>query len=198
MTVPVQQTQKFIFLNFLYSSYIPLMKLNPAPLGLAAFALTTFVLSLGNLGIIEATVAVALAFFYGGLAQFVAGMWSFKAENNFAGTAFTSYGAFWLSFGFIAMMEKMGYLFTAKEIGAMLIAWGIFTFYMWIPSLKISKALSLVFLTLWLTFFALGLASIYDFSYKIGGAIGLICALLAWYVSAAEIINEFYGEKLPL
>lgn len=174
------------------------MKLNPAPLGLAAFALTTFVLSLGNLGIIEATVAVALAFFYGGLAQFVAGMWSFKAENNFAGTAFTSYGAFWLSFGFIAMMEKMGYLFTAKEIGAMLIAWGIFTFYMWIPSLKISKALSLVFLTLWLTFFALGLASIYDFSYKIGGAIGLICALLAWYVSAAEIINEFYGEKLPL
>ena len=174
------------------------MKLNPAPLGLAAFALTTFVLSLGNLGIIEATVAVALAFFYGGLAQFVAGMWSFKAENNFAGTAFTSYGAFWLSFGFITMMEKMGYLFTAKEIGAMLIAWGIFTFYMWIPSLKISKALSLVFLTLWLTFFALGLASIYDFSHKIGGAIGLICALLAWYVSAAEIINEFYGEKLPL
>ncbi|RLF51030.1 MAG: transcriptional regulator [Thermoplasmata archaeon] len=174
------------------------MKLNPAPLGLAAFALTTFVLSLANLGVIKVTIAIALAFFYGGMAQFAAGMWSFKAENNFAGTAFSSYGAFWLAFGFIAMMEKMGFVFDEKQIGVMLIAWGIFTFYMWIPSLKISKALSLVFLTLWLTFFALGIASIYGYSYKIGGAIGVVCALLAWYVSAVELINEFYGRKLPL
>ena len=175
------------------------MKLNAAPLGLAAFALTTFVLSLANLGIIEGSVAVALAFFYGGMAQFVAGMWSFKAENNFAGTAFSSYGAFWLAFGLIELTAAMNiFTFTPEEIGAMLIAWGIFTFYMWIPSLKIGKALSLVFLTLWLTFFALGFASWLGYSHKIGGAIGLICALLAWYVSAAELINEFYGERLPL
>jgi len=80
----------------------------------------------------------------------------------------------------------------------MLIAWGIFTFYMWIPSLKIGKALSLVFLTLWLTFFALGLGAVYGYGSEIGGGIGLICALLAWYVSAAELINETYGDKLPL
>lgn len=174
------------------------MKLNAAPLGLAAFALTTFVLSLHNLSLIGKNVAVALAFFYGGLAQFSAGMWSFKAENNFAGAAFSSYGAFWLAFGFVAMMEKMGFEFTADEIGVMLVAWGIFTFYMWIPSLKIGKVLSLVFLTLWLTFFALGLSLLFDFSTKIGGAIGLICSFLAWYVSAGELINETYGKKLPL
>ena len=175
------------------------MKLNAAPLGLAAFALTTFVLSMANLGIIEGSVAVALAFFYGGMAQFAAGMWSFKGENNFAGTAFSSYGSFWLSFGMIELFTAMGtFEFTARALGVMLIAWGIFTFYMWIPSIKIGKALSLVFLTLWLTFFALGFASIFDFSVKIGGGIGLICAFLAWYVSAADLINEFYGGKLPL
>ena len=175
------------------------MKLNAAPLGLAAFALTTFVLSLANLQFINGSIAIALAFFYGGIAQFAAGMWSFKAENNFAGVAFSSYGAFWLSFGLMEVMTASGlFEFTSKEIAAMLIAWGIFTFYMWIPSLKIGKALSLVFLTLWLTFFSLGFAEWFDFTSKIGGGIGLICAILAWYVSAAEIINEFYGKKLPL
>lgn len=175
------------------------MKLNPAPLGLSAFALTTFVLSLANIGIMGGNVAVPLAFFYGGLAQFIAGMWSFKAENNFAGTAFSSYGAFWLSFGLLEITKSMNiFEYTSKEVGAMLIAWGIFTFYMWIPSIKIGKALSFVFLTLWLTFFSLGIASLFDYSTKIGGIIGLICAFLAWYVSAGEIINEFYGEKLPL
>jgi succinate-acetate transporter protein len=175
------------------------MKLNAAPLGLGAFALTTFVLSLANLEIIESNIAVPLAFFYGGTAQFVAGMWSFKAENNFAGTAFSSYGAFWLAFGMLELTHATEiFSFSSKELGVMLIAWGIFTFYMWIPSLKIGKALSLVFLTLWMTFFALGFASYYDFSHKIGGSIGLICAFLAWYVSFAELINEQYGDKLPL
>ncbi len=175
------------------------MKLNSAPLGLAAFALTTFVLSLANIGIINGNIALPLAFFYGGLAQFIAGMWSFKTENNFAGTAFSSYGAFWLSFGLLELTKAMNiFEYTSKEVGVMLIAWGIFTFYMWIPSIKIGKALSFVFLTLWLTFFALGFASLFDYSLKIGGIIGLICAFLAWYVSAGEIINEFYGEKIPL
>ncbi len=175
------------------------MKLNPAPLGLAAFALTTFVLSMANLKVIEASVAIPLAFFYGGMAQFAAGMWSFRRENNFAGTAFSSYGAFWLAFGIMELFAALGiYEFQEKAIGVMLIAWGIFTFYMWIPSLKIGKALSLVFLTLWLTFFALGLGAVYGYGSEIGGGIGLICALLAWYVSAAELINETYGDKLPL
>ncbi|MCD6481389.1 MAG: acetate uptake transporter [Thermoplasmata archaeon] len=175
------------------------MKLNPAPLGLAAFALTTFVLSMANLEVIEASVVIPLAFFYGGMAQFAAGMWSFKKENNFAGTAFSSYGAFWIAFGTMELLAALGiYEFQEKAVGLMLIAWGIFTFYMWIPSMKIGKALSLVFLTLWLTFFILGASIIYGYSTQIGGGVGLICAFLAWYVSAAELINEFYGEKLPL
>ncbi|MBC7129343.1 MAG: acetate uptake transporter [Thermoplasmatales archaeon] len=175
------------------------MKLNPSPLGLAAFALTTFLLSLHNLGFMEGGIVISLALFYGGMAQFCAGMLAFKAENNFAGTAFSSYGAFWLSFGLAEIFKLCGLLnFTAKETGFMLIAWGIFTFYMWIPSLKVGKAVSLVFLTLWLTFFALGLASIFSFSSKIGGAVGIVCSLLAWYVSAGELINEFYGNKVIL
>ncbi|MBC7080790.1 MAG: acetate uptake transporter [Thermoplasmatales archaeon] len=175
------------------------MKLNPAPLGLAAFALTTFLLSIHNLGFIEGSIVISLAIFYGGLAQFCAGMLSFKAENNFAGTAFSSYGAFWLAFGLAELLKGYGIVsFTAKETGLMLIAWGIFTFYMWIPSLKIGKAISLVFLTLWLTFFALGFASLLSSSHKIGGAIGIICSILAWYVSAGELINEFYGKKVIL
>ncbi len=175
------------------------MKLNSTPLGLAAFALTTFLLSMHNLGFIEGSIVLSFAIFYGGLAQFCAGMLSFKTENNFAGTAFSSYGAFWLSFGLAEIFKSYGIAnFTAKETGAMLIAWGIFTFYMWIPSLKIGKAISLVFLTLWLTFFSLGLASLLSFTNKIGGAIGIICSFLAWYVSAGELINEFYGKKVIL
>lgn len=81
------------------------MKLNASYLGLAAFALTTFVLSLANIGIINSDIILSLAFFYGGLAQFIAGMWSFKAEDNFGGTAFSSYGSFWFAFGFIELFK---------------------------------------------------------------------------------------------
>ncbi|MEM2388314.1 MAG: acetate uptake transporter [Candidatus Aenigmatarchaeota archaeon] len=175
------------------------MKMNSSPLGLAAFALTTFLLSLHNLGFIEASIVVSLAIFYGGLAQFCAGILAFKAENNFAGTAFSSYGAFWLSFGLAEILKIYGLLnFTSRETGVMLVAWGIFTFYMWIPSMKVGKGVSLVFLTLWLTFFALSFASLFSFTNKIGGAIGIICSILAWYVSAGELINEFYERRIML
>ncbi|MCD6222760.1 MAG: acetate uptake transporter [Thermoplasmata archaeon] len=175
------------------------MKLNASYLGLAAFALTTFVLSMANIGVIKSDVVIPLAFFYGGMAQFAAGMFSFKADDNFGGTAFSSYGAFWLSFGLMKLLEKFGdYKPSSTEIGVMLIAWGIFTLYMWIPSLKIGKVLSLVFLTLWLTFFILGASAIYGYSTKLGGYVGMICALLAWYVSFAGITSEIYQKKLPL
>ncbi|MCD6513125.1 MAG: acetate uptake transporter [Thermoplasmata archaeon] len=173
------------------------MKLNPAPLGLAAFALTTFVLSLANIGFIKPDVVIGLAIFYGGMAQFAAGMWAYKAENNFGGTAFSSYGAFWMAFAIMEILKAANIIDpTGKQVGVMLIAWGIFTFYMWIPSMKIGKVLSLVFLTLWLTFFALGIAAIEGVSSVIGGWIGLICALLAWYVSAGELIEEIYQKKI--
>ncbi|KAA0007631.1 MAG: transcriptional regulator [Thermoplasmata archaeon] len=175
------------------------MKLNASYLGLAAFALTTFVLSMANIGVIDGGIVVSLAFFYGGMAQFAAGMLSFKADDNFGGTAFSSYGAFWLSFGLMELLKMLGiYEPSNGEIAVMLIAWGIFTFYMWIPSIKIGKALSLVFLTLWLTFFILGLSFLYGYGTKAGGYVGMICALLAWYVSFAGITGEIYQKKLLL
>ncbi len=175
------------------------MKLNASYLGLGAFALTTFVLSLANMGFIKSGIVLPLAFFYGGMAQFAAGMLSFKSEDNFGGTAFSSYGSFWLAFGLLELLNMLKIYEPSKgEVAAMLIAWGIFTFYMWIPSLKIGKILSLVFLTLWLTFFTLGVSILYDYSTKAGGFIGLICALLAWYVSFAGITGEIYQKKLLL
>lgn len=175
------------------------MKLNPSYLGLAAFALTTFVLSLSNIGLIKSGIVLSLAFFYGGLAQFAAGILSFKAEENFGGTAFSSYGSFWLSFGFMELLKLLNiYKPSSKEIAAFLIAWGIFTFYMWIPSIKIGKILSFVFLTLWLTFFVLGISSLFGYKPIIGGYIGLICSFIAWFVSAAGLSEEIYHKKLLL
>ena len=173
------------------------MKLNASYLGLAAFALTTFVLSLANIGIINGDIILSLAFFYGGLAQFIAGMWSFKAEDNFGGTAFSSYGSFWFAFGFIELFKILN-IYEPSSVGlaVIMIAWGIFTFYMWIPSIKIGKILSFVFLTLWLTFFVLGASLLFNFTLALGGYIGLICAFLAWYVSAAGLTSEIYHKKL--
>ena len=185
--------------NIINLKGIPVMKLNASYLGLAAFALTTFVLSIANLGIIKDGIVVSLAFFYGGLAQFSAGLISFKAEDNFGGTAFSSYGAFWFSFGLMKLLQILKiYEPSNKEVAIMLLGWGIFTFYMWIPSLKIGKILSFVFLTLWLTFFILSFSIWYGYSPKIGGGVGLICAFLAWFVSAAGITGEIYQRKILL
>src|SRR6266487_6609385 len=108
---------------------------DPAPLGLAGFALTTFVLSMFNAGLVAKEgepVVVGLALAYGGLAQFLAGMWEFRKGNTFGATAFSSYGAFWLSFwayvAFYAKLVPADYL--GKAVGLYLIAWGIFTAYM--------------------------------------------------------------------
>src|SRR5579883_2648440 len=100
---------------------------NPAPLGLAAFALTTFVLSASNAGWFTggATVVLGLAFFYGGLGQLLAGMWEFRAGNTFGAAAFSSYGGFWLAFAWIVQNKEIP---NETELGFFLLAWGIFTF----------------------------------------------------------------------
>src|SRR5918911_4667568 len=138
---------------------------NPAPLGLAAFALTTFVLSMINAGLVNESalpVVLGLALAYGGGAQLLAGMWEFRTGNTFGATAFTSYGAFWPSFW---AFEQ----FFAKDIkdptslgnavGLYLIGWGIFTAYMFIASLRVSVAVSLVFALLTVTFIVLGIGN---------------------------------------
>ncbi|HLY36242.1 MAG TPA: acetate uptake transporter [Candidatus Limnocylindria bacterium] len=180
-------------------------KADPAPLGLAAFALTTFVLSFANAGIIggsSVSVVLALALAYGGLAQLLAGMWEFRNGNTFGATAFSSYGAFWLSYAAFVFWFAGG-LKAADAPGAVgtyLLAWGIFTAYMWIATLKHAWPVMIVFLLLTVTFFLLAIGEYggNDTIHKLGGYVGILTAIAAWYASASNIINEaFKRQVLP-
>ena len=179
---------------------------DPAPLGLAAFALTTFVLSMFNAGLVDAKgepIVLGLALAYGGTAQLLAGMWEFRKGNTFGATAFSSYGAFWISFwAYVAFFaEKIPEANRGTAAGLYLIAWGIFTTYMWVASLRTTAAVNLVFLLLAITFFVLGIgdAGGYDTISKLGGWLGLATAVAAWYASFAGVTNFTFGrEVLPV
>ena len=172
---------------------------DPAALGLAGFAMTTFVLSMFNAGRVGKAgepVVLGLALAYGGVAQLLAGMWEFRKGNTFGATAFSSYGAFWVSYwAFVAFFAK-GVPNTA--VGLYLIAWGIFTFYMWIASFRTTLAVNVVFLLLWITFLLLGIgaASETDGITKLGGWLGLATALVAWYASFAIVANSTFRRTL--
>ncbi len=176
---------------------------DPAPLGLAAFALTTFMLSLFNAGLLpEAAepIVFPLALFYGGLAQVLAGMWEFRNKNTFAATAFTSYGAFWLSFWALVTfyMDRIPEEHVGLVVGWFLIAWGIFTAYMLIGTFQVNAALIIVFLLLTITFFVLGIGDLLgaNLIVNIGGYLGLATAFAAWYLSAADVINATHGRTV--
>jgi len=176
---------------------------DPAPLGLAAFALTTFVLSTFNAGLVDAKgepIVLGLALAYGGVAQLLAGMWEFRKGNTFGATAFSSYGAFWISFwAYVAFFaEKIPEANRGSAVGLYLIAWGIFTTYMWVASLRTTAAVSLVFLLLAITFFVLGIgdAGGNDTISKLGGWLGLATAVAAWYASFAGVTNFTFGREL--
>ena len=172
---------------------------DPAPLGLAGFALTTFVLSMFNAGLVGKAgepVVLGLALAYGGGAQFLAGMWEFRKGNTFGATAFSSYGAFWISFwAFVAFFSDG---VPATAVGLYLIAWGIFTFYMWIASFRTNTAVNVVFLLLWITFIVLGIGDAAGNSgiSKLGGWLGLATALAAWYASFAGVTNFTFGREV--
>src|SRR5437762_3861346 len=131
---------------------------NPGPLGLSAFALTTFVLSCTNAGLIPTlpgfAIVVGLALFYGGIAQILAGMWEFRTGNTFGATAFTSYGAFWLAVGF-SIQQKL--IVPGVPFGFFLLGWTIFTLLLFFGTLRINMALIVVFALLFLTFLCLTL-----------------------------------------
>lgn len=175
---------------------------NPAPLGLAGFALTTWLLSMINAGwytgdAMNMVLAVALAF--GGTAQMIAGAMELPRGNTFGATAFLSYGAFWWSFALFVLFlhDKV----PGSFVGWYLFLWGVFTFYMWIGTFKAPRALQLVFLALWITFFLLAAGDWTGMSglHMAGGYCGLITAALAFYLSAAEIINETHQRTvLPI
>src|SRR3954454_7981770 len=179
---------------------------DPGPLGLAAFALTTFVLSFFNAGLAPASgepIVFGLAFAYGGLAQLLAGMWEFRTGNTFGAVAFTSYGAFWLSFfAFVTFFEDD---LPAKDagvaghaVGLYLIAWGIFTAYMFIASLRTTAAIALVFALLATTFIVLGIGDVSatEDVTKAGGFIGIATAIAAWYASFAAVTNSTFGRTI--
>ncbi|MER5809273.1 acetate uptake transporter [Streptomyces sp. NPDC002033] len=180
---------------------------NPGPLGLAAFALTTFVLSLFNSGLIAnaalSAVVLPLALFYGGLAQFVAGVLEFRRGNTFGTTAFVSYGAFWMAFAgyvkFVVPTLPAGQAHIAT--GWFLIAWFVFTAYMAVAALKLDLAHRALFTVLALTFLFLALGDLTQVTAlgHAGGWLGLLCAGIAWYVSFAGVAEETWGRKvLPL
>src|SRR4051795_9262141 len=176
---------------------------DPAPLGLAAFALTTFVLSAVNAGWVPDTVepvVFGLALAYGGLGQLLAGMWEFSKGNTFGATAFSSFGAFWISFWWLTGHTDLSGAGAdaAKGVGLYLLAWGIFTAYMTVAATRVSGAVLVVFVLLTLTFLVLAWGEFADSSgiHKIGGYLGLLTALAAWYASFAGV--SAFTFKRPL
>jgi len=191
---------------------------NPAPLGLSAFALTTFVLSLINIqvrNVTEPNIVVALAFGYGGLVQLLAGMWEMAVGNTFGATALSSYGGFWLSFAVVltpggfdivaayATTDADGAATTAgmndfnNAFGFFLMGWFIFTFILLICTLRSTVAFFLLFFFLDLAFLLLGIARLQSVDgkenipiNKAGGYFGLFAAFMAWYNALAGIADD--------
>lgn len=174
---------------------------DPAPLGLAGFALTTFVLSLANAHVWPVTdAAVALAVAYGGLGQLLAGMWEFKRNNTFGATAFSSYGAFWIAYFVFAMFiaKSVPAAQVGAVVGTFLMAWGIFTAYMTVAAIRVSGAILVVFVLLTITFFLLAIGN-YEASAsltKIGGWFGVATAAAAWYASFAGVTNSTFKRVI--
>jgi succinate-acetate transporter protein len=177
---------------------------NPAPLGLLGFGVTTVLLNLHNAGFFGlSTMILAMGMFYGGLAQIFAGWMEWKKGNTFGCTAFLSYGLFWESLVFLIVLPKWGWAdaTTAGGMVAYLFLWGLFTFAMWIATLKHVRALQVVFFTLFVLFWLLALgeltgnAALQTFT----GYEGIVCGLSAVYLAVAQVLNETYGRKvLPI
>ena len=172
---------------------------NPAPLGLTGFALTTWMLSMVNAGWYTGAgvpLVLASAFAYGGTAQFAAGLMEMPRGNTFGFVAFCSYGAFWWTFALFVQFFAKGV--PGAFVAWWLLMWGVFTFYMWIGTLALNRAVQSIFLALWITFFLLAAG---DFTgnaalHHAGGYVGLLTAALAFYLAAAEVINETHGKVI--
>ncbi len=175
---------------------------NPAPLGLLGFGMTTILLNLHNSGLLELSVIViAMGFAMGGLAQIIAGVMEFKNNNTFGATAFTAYGCFWWSLIIIWCNPWEQYPADPQSLAWYLLLWGVFTLFMFIGTLKQSRANRVVFGTLTLLFFLLAAG---DFSgvhaiTNVAGVVGIICGASALYNSFGQVLNEVYGKTvLPL
>ncbi len=177
---------------------------NPAPLGLAGFGMTTLLLNVVNADIVGKDalgMVLPVGLFYGGLAQLLAGKREAKKNNTFGFTAFSSYGAFWMAFAVMELLVMNGAMEPVSKEGltVFLVAWGIFTTYMFIGTIRISVALMVVFASLSVLFYLLAWGEHNADVHKIAGYEGLFTAGSALYASAALIINEAWGKyMLPL
>ena len=174
---------------------------NPAPLGLLAFGMTTVLLNLHNAGLFPLdTMILAMGIFYGGLAQVIAGIMEWKKNNTFGTTAFLSYGFFWLTLVGLLVMPVLGWG-TTPEISAMvayLVMWGIFTGVMFFATLKLNRALQVIFATLTILFFMLAIADATGsiLVKQVAGYVGIICGLSAVYTGLAQVLNEVYRRTI--
>ncbi len=174
---------------------------NPGPLGLSAFALTTFLLSCTNAQLIPTVsglaIVIGVALFYGGIAQLLAGMWEFRTGNTFGATAFTSYGAFWLAVGW-SIQNKL--ILSHTAFGFFLLGWAIFTGIMFLGTLRINMALMAVFALLFLTFLSLAIAELGAVSFfgTIGGWLGIATAIAGWYTALSGILGRTGVFSLPV
>lgn len=173
---------------------------DPAPLGLAGFAATTFVLSFVNAGLVSAGVAAAvlpLALFYGGLGQLLAGMLEYRRGNTFGVTAFSTYGAFWLAFAFYEWFFKKPDT-PANATGLFLLVFAIVTAYLTIAALRVSGAVLVVFVLLTLTFLLLAIGALAGSTGigHVGGYVGILTAIAAFYASAAIVVNATWKRAV--
>ena len=172
---------------------------NPAPLGLTGFGLTTILLNIHNAGFYpNNSMILGMGIFVGGIAQIIAGILESKKNNTFGLTAFIAYGSFWLSLVAILALPRLGIADKADEtaMGFYLLVWGLFTFGMFIGTLRLNRALQVVFGSLVILFALLALG---DFTHNptikiIAGYEGIICGLSAFYAAIAQVLNEVYGR----
>jgi len=177
---------------------------NPAPLGLMAFGITTVLLNLHNAGLFSLSAMIlAMGIFYGGAAQIIVGIMEWRKGNTFGCVAFTSYGLFWLSLAGLLIMPALDWSIAADNGGmvAYFMMWGLFTFLMFIGSLRINRALQVVFGSLVVLFLLLAIRDMAGSALigRIAGYEGIFCGASAIYASIAQVWNELYGkEVLPL
>ncbi len=181
---------------------------NPAPLGLMGFGVTTLVLSMMNANLVSfgknLPVVLGMAIAFGGLGQFMAGMWEFRAGNTFGACAFTAFGAFWISFYFLVQVQAPALIKAGdfgNAVGLYLWAWGIFTGCLFLCTFAAPRAVQLIFLLLTITFILLGIGNSGNSNSMIhaGGFVGLATAAAAMYTATAEIMAAVYGhDVLPI
>jgi succinate-acetate transporter protein len=175
---------------------------NPAPLGLAAFGMTTVLLNLHNSGLYGLdTMILAMGIFYGGIGQVIAGIMEFRKGNTFGTTAFCSFGLFWLTLAFLLIFPEMkwwGLKPSAGSMAAYLFMWGLFTALMFVGTLKTNRGLQTIFLTLTILFWLLALGDITgNAAIKlVAGLEGIVCGFSAIYLAMAEVLNEMYGRVI--